>query len=381
MRYLRRLYFRAAACSIASLFVTLAYVTSFHRVLLDGDIFGNDSIASPFVPDTLIYLDLIDAEDLDLPKLALAGVKNAVAPALLWGVAQGDWHLMAAINAAIAFVGLVYVAKLCRHFSVPVRRALRAITLIGLLPAVWYFSVGSLKELPAMTALTGFLYHVLKRQALPCLLWGVLLVSIRFQLALILPLFVLASSYAKHPLRITVISLLTVSAVFPIFAQLELLNLDVTAIYRESAGSESTAGAMLESLRDTVPGISALVVAIRVVQSVLEPLLAFLSGPFLFDLGKVSIQGFVYLSTLFLTLPAWFLTVRNIVRGLRVALPLDAQRLYALILAYGVPVGGFTFIHGRYLFPLTALVILGGVFRIRFPVSTSCEPSRPLRYA
>jgi len=376
MTYLRKLYVRAFLCSLVSLLVTLTYIRLFEQELLDWNDYGTYTIARPFIPDTLFYLELVNTPEWDLTTLAATNIKNGMAPALLWGVANGDWYRMALISVIIAFVGLVYVAKICQHFSVPRLRALRAITLIGLLPAVWYFSVGSLKELPTMTALAGFFYHHVKRQNLASLLWGVLLVSIRFQLAAVLPLFVFASFYAKQPLRTSAIVLIICSAAFPIFASLNILSLDVTAIFREQAGTESNLGAALENLRDTVPGVSAVVVGIRVVQSVLEPLAASFTEGFLFEAGIPSILGFASLSTLLLTLPAWYRILVNIVRGLRTTLPLDIQRLYALILFYAVPVGGFSFIHGRYMFPLTALVVVGAIFRVRGRVPKRVRSNR-----
>ena len=355
----------AAICALVSLLATLIYVRLFEKMLLNGDIYGTGSIASPFVPDTLVYLDLASVDDWDIFTFAIAGVKNAIAPALLWGAAGGDWYWMAAINALVLFIGLIYLAKLCQHFKVSKNRASAAILLVGFLPAIWFFSIGSLKELPTMTALTGFLYHYLKRQSVSCLLMGILLVSMRYQLVGILPLFVIIASYSKRPLRTAVICLVIVSAMFPLFTSLGVLSLDASADFREAAGTESSLGASMEAVRDEVPILSVAVIAARVVLSVLEPLMIFVAGPYLLDDGRVSIQAFAYLSTLLLTLPAWYRTARSIVRGWRAALPLDLQSLYALILLYGVPVGGFSFIHGRYMFPLTGLVVLGAIFQVR----------------
>ncbi len=43
--------------------------------------------------------------------------------------------------------------------------------------------------------------------------------------------------------------------------------------------------------------------------------------------------------------------------------PRDFASLYSFILIFVILVGGFSFVHHRYLFPITALVMIGGAAR------------------
>lgn len=359
-RYLSSLYRLSLCCVAISLLLTLAYIRFFERTLLDGDIRGADGFVSLFITDTLRYLDLVNADEWSVLTFAIAGVKNAIVPSLMWDAAHGNWYVMAVFNSMISLVSLIYLAKLCWHFGLPRSKAMYAVALLGLLPSVLYFSVGSLKELPTLLALTGFLYHYLKHDRMRWIFWAGLLIVLRYQLAAILPVFILAARLAKNPLRASALFLLFFSMAYPMFASFNVLSAESTELYRSEADTEASSGAQLESIRGSVPVISAAAIAIRTVQSVLDPLLTFVAGPYLFYDGSISIEGFTYLSTLLLTLPAWYRTVQRTVRSIRSNGSRDMQLLYALVLLYAIPVGGFSFVHGRYLFPLTALVIVGG---------------------
>lgn len=360
-RYLSSLNRLALGCSVVLLLLTLVYVWCFESALLAGELEGYDGFISLFITDTLRYLDLVNSDEWTLLTFAIAGVKNAIAPSLLWDLAGGSWYVMAWINAAIMFASLRYLAKLCWHFQIQRQRAATMIVLLGLLPSVLYFSIGSLKELPTLLALTGFLYHYLKGDRLRWLLWAVALIVLRYQLAAILPLFVLIDRFAKRPLRVAALFLLVVSMAFPLFSSLNVLSGESTQIYRDELGTEATSGAQLESIRDGVPILSAAAIVVRTTQSALDPLLTFMNGPYLFQEGLISIEGFAYLSTLLLTLPAWWRAARRTLNAIRVDVSRDVQRLYGLVLLYVVPVGGFSFVHGRYLFPVTALLLIAGV--------------------
>lgn len=359
-RYLSSLYHLSLCLAIISLILTLIYIRIFERTLLDGDISGSNGFVGLFITDTLRYLDLVAADEWSIFTFAVAGVKNAIIPLLMWDAVQGNWYLMAVFNSMMALATTIYLSKLCWHFHLARSKAIYSVALLGLLPAVLYFSVGSLKELPTLLALTGFLFHYLKRDQILWMLWAVLLVALRYQLVVVLPVFVLVARFAASPLRLSAIILLFFSMAYPIFASINVLSAESTEFFRSEADTESSAGAQLESIRSSVPVVSAAAIAIRTAQSVLDPLLTFAAGPYLFYDGSISIEGFAYLSTLLLTLPAWYRTAQHIVKAIRFGASRDSQLLYALILLYAIPVGGFSFVQGRYLFPLTALVIVGG---------------------
>lgn len=360
-QYLSLLFALSACCALTSLVFVLGYVHFFENSLYQGNIEGERGFVGLYITDTLIYIDLLMVDEWSILAFAIAGVKNAFVPVLFWQLAQGSWYVMAAINAAFLYAILSYLCRLCWHFNVPQRRAAFIVALLAFLPSVQYFSVGSLKELPTLLALTGFLYHFLKGQKGYWFLWALVLILLRYQLGVLLMIFIFCASFSKSPLRMAALLVLGGTMAYPFFSHFGILSSETTEFLREETDSQASAGALLESIRETVPIASAAAVLVRALQSLMEPIITLIGGPYLFYDGAISIEGFAYLSALILTVPSWVRTAAAIFRGLLHGLPRDTEILYSLILIYGVLVGGLSFVQGRYLFPATALVLLGGV--------------------
>jgi hypothetical protein len=364
---------RVALCAwLLTLAIAMAYTAFFHDALVNGDWMEVDGFSRIVIPDTFAYRSLL-GEDFSLLGFAVAGVKNAIGPALLWKVAQSDWYDVAALNSLLLLATMLYTVRLCEHFRIPSKRARTIVLLLGLMPVMAYYSVGALKELPNIAAMTAFYYHFIKRQTWRWLLMAFVLFLFRYQTIVVLGMFFLVDRYAGNPLRTAVIAMVVVSMAYPLFANFNILSSESTAVFRE--GSESSSGAAIESVRDKVLVASAAAVAIRLAQSVLEPLVTFATTLSLFEEGSFSVLAFAYVSSLLLALPFWGRTLVRSYRLFFVRRPASRNliSLYALIVLFVVPVGGFSFIHHRYLFPVTALVLIAGAPLRRGTQSSSRE--------
>lgn len=348
----------AFCCSVTTL-LSLGYVAWFHAALANGDWQEVGGFTRLLIPDTYVYASLLD-EDLGEIGFAVAGVKNALGPALLWLAAGSGWYLMAAINGLFVCMTLVYAARLCRHFGLDGRQTQRVLLIAGLAPVMAYYSVGALKELPTLAALTAFLYHWMRRETWRWLLMAAILVVFRYQLVAVLALFALVDR-SKNPLRAAVIAVAVAAAAYPLFSDLAIVANETTELFREEA--ESGRGAVIEQVRSSVPILSAVAVAIRVLQSLLEPLATFLGSLSVFEAGALSVLAVAYLASLLLVLPSWWRVARRSRKLFKVKRTgvRDLARLYALIVVFVVPVAGFSFVHHRYLFPVTVLVLIAGV--------------------
>jgi len=352
------------APSFASVFVAvcamLSYLHFFQDAIIDGEWQHANGFARILIPDTYVYLNLLD-EDFSIFGLLLAGVKNAIGPALMWWVVDASWYAILLVNMAIVLTTTRYIAKICMHFGMPWREAARLCIIIGLLPTTWYHSIGALKELPTLLGMTAFFYYYVTGKSARCFLAAVALVIFRYQLVVILPAFCLIGYFSNKPLRATAVALALVSMAYPALSWLGIFSQETSALYREEAETAGV-GAWVETVRDHVPVASALAVFVRVLQTTFEPIITFIGSWSVVEDGDVSIFACAYLSSaLMLTPSIWRTGARNwaILRS-RQPIPKGLQNLYALIIIFAVPVGGYSFIHGRYLFPLTALVLIAG---------------------
>jgi hypothetical protein len=183
----------------------------------------------------------------------------------------------------------------------------------------------------------------------------------RYQLIGVLVLFCFVESHAKNPLRAAAIWLCVISMAYPLFANIDILSSEATKLFREDSGTSM--GAVVETVRSNVPVLSAIAISIRVMQSIFEPLVPAPDTYWIFEGDSISVLAIAYIISFFIMLPFWWRAMWASTRMLLVSRPVSrgASSLYALILIYVVLVGGFSFVHHRYLFPITALLMLGGV--------------------
>lgn len=367
-----------AAAWFATLCLSLAYLSYFHADLLEGEWMDVRGFTRIVIPDTFVYAGLIDEEFSPL-GFAVAGVKNALVPALMWWATDSSWYAVTLINSLCLLWSLIYVAKLCERFNLRGQRARFIVLTVGLMPVMTYYSTGALKEIPSLLAVTGFFFHYLAGNTRRWMAFAVALFLFRYQMAVIVTAFIVINRYCERPVRVSVLLVLAASAAYPIISSLAVFSSETTALFREEAAGS---GSAIEAMRDNVPILAAVAVLIRVGQTVLEPLVT-LAGMGSFSEGEsVSILAVVYSLSLLPVLPSWWRATGRVRRYFRRKLRRDWAALFSLLVLFVVPVGGFSFVHHRYLFPVTALVLIAGVRprRRRRPVldQVTCDAARPM---
>ena len=113
-----RIKLMAVFACLSTFVLSLAYVANFHSALATGDWIDVKGYTRIVIPDTFVYKGLIDGE-LSLLGITVAGIKNAIGPALIWNLAFSNWFLVATLNSLMLLALLLYVIKLCKHFKVP----------------------------------------------------------------------------------------------------------------------------------------------------------------------------------------------------------------------------------------------------------------------
>jgi hypothetical protein len=359
---MNRIKFMAVSAWLFTFVFSLAYVSNFHSALATGDWIDIKGFTRIVIPDTFIYKYLL-SEELSLFEISVAGIKNIIGPALIWHLAFSNWFLVATLNCLMLLSLLFYVIKLCKHFKVPPARTQFIVLALGLMPTMTYFSIGALKELPTLLAITAFYFHFIRQQTIRWMLMVLILLLFRYQLIVVLAIFYFVDRYSKNSLRTSIILLLAISMSYPLLNNMNIISAETTALYREESGSST--GGLIEGVRSSVPVASAIAIAIRVVQSILEPLVPAPDTYWFFEGDSISVLAIVYIASLLLMLPFWWQTATASYRVILAATPIsrDLASLYSLIFLYVTFVGGFSFVHHRYLFPITALVMIGASAR------------------
>jgi hypothetical protein len=343
------------------LFCSLLYVSYFYGALDNNEWLDVNGFTRILIPDSFLYIDLVqDIDDIEPGKVAVAGVKNAVGPVLMWLAGGSDWYGMAVVNSLLALVTGRYTIKICEHFQLSPERTFPILAILMLTPVIMYYCVGPAKELPTLTALTGFFYHFLKQHRCRWILAAAAVVLFRYQLFAVLIPFIAITRFSKNPLRNAVHLMLAAAVIYPVISQLGITNPAESENFRE--GSEGQLGAVIEYVRNSIPVASAPAALLHVLQSVLEPIVNVLRSTGFYEDGSISVISFVYFVSLLPVLPYWYRAVVRLVRLYKVkqAIEQDIMSLYVLIVLFVVPVGGFSFVHHRYLFPITALILIAG---------------------
>jgi hypothetical protein len=311
------------------------------------------------IPDTLTYLEVVDFER-PIESIIFSVVKNTIGPSFIWYIACGKWIPVFLINALFIFAVLRYADKLARLFGVSYGKIVLLLVCLALLPDTLFYSVGALKEIPTLLFITAFFYHYLKREHVKWLLFSLLAVLFRYQLIVPLILFILTDIFRKRSLTVMFVCMMALSAAFPYVKALPILSQDATESYRQQNGETGAIGGAVENVRDTIPGVSVLAVTFRVFQSLFEPLSAFFKSLSFYEDSDLKIwDGVMVLSTIIM-MPCWLIFIWR--TGLLTVYPsnvdIDVIRLFTFCFTIIFPTAGFSFIHHRYVYPMTALVLL-----------------------
>lgn len=340
--------------------IGIIYVYFFDAALKNGEWLDVSGFARIVIPDTFVYKSLID-DGFSIFTISLTGVKNAVGPAIIWFIALSDWYLVVGINGAIILATLYYVIYILNYFDAGDAKIRLAVICLCLMPTMIYYSVGALKELPTLLTITAFYYHYIRRHLARWILMSAIICVFRYQMIVVISLFIVIDKLTINPLRSTVLTLTAISMVYPIFNNLELLSAETTALYREE--SNSGIGGTIEYVRSNIPVLSAVAILIRVFQSIIEPIIPPPDSFWFFESSLISVLSVAYIISFFIMMPFFVNFISCTFKMFKEnRVPTNKiLSLYSLIILFVVFSGGFSFVHHRYLFPVTALVIIAGI--------------------
>jgi hypothetical protein len=360
----RHIYVLSILASALILFATLQYTSIFYETLISGDMHEMPGFARIAIPDTFLYLELFKNFIQSDSIFVASNVKNSKGPISLWYLANGNWYVIAAINSFLVFLSMVYVFRIIQHFEIKLSKLSLTFVYIGITPIFVYYSIGALKEIPSLLGLLGFFYHYLKNQRVGWIFFALVLIFFRYQLIFPITAFVIIDKIFRNPLKISIVCLLIIASLYPFISMLNIFGNNATEIFRTDQAY--SIGAVVEEVRNRIPFLSALAVLLRVFQSIFEPILTLIQNQTFYERDGFSIYlCYNFFQNLVLS-PYWLLTIIGIIRAFfrRKQSNRDMDRIYAFLAWYMITVGGFSFISHRYLFPISGLILIGGLFEI-----------------
>jgi len=345
---------------VFGVFCASAGYYAYFRIPLDGEMWQNvDGFTRIIIPDTFVYRDIIDDSNI-VNSIIFSSIKNTIGPSFIWVLADKNWVLVSLFNSLMLFMALVYQARIARLLGISEHRINMFTVVLALLPATLYHSVGALKEIPTLLFLLGFFHHHVKRERIRCLSFAVLLVLFRYQLVFVVMGFVVCVQFRKKSLLVGAFVLVVVAALYPyVRAQHDTFVRGTLEEHR--VGQEDTIGAYIESIQQNVPILSVFAVLCRIAQSVFGYFVSFARNPTFYEDGCLSMIRIVYLASHAILLCYWLRWFKSLILALFhvSAFSYPAIQLLLLGLLYVVPVAGMSFIHPRYLYPVTGIILVG----------------------
>ena len=361
---MKRSTIRAALLCLICLALSLSYYSHFADALQVGVWQDVDGYTRIVIPDTLLYQALSEGNSVRT-TLVIAAVKNSVGPTAIWYITGNSWIGVAVVNAVLLFAALWFVWGISGELSFRRRNRRLALLIVALLPDTIFYSVGALKEIPNMTFLLGFFYFYISRKRIKSTLLAFMCVAFRFQLVLPIAAFIFVDLVTANRLKSGLVFLAMACMVYPFIGRLAIFASSTTELYRQTYGVADSLGGAVESIRNNVPVVSLLAIAFRVVQNIFESLIEFSRSITFREHGSLSVTVMADFFSGLIMLPFWLKFFRKTGTLLRSRRPdRNVDRLFLLCAVFVVPVGGFSFIHGRYLYPVLCFIILGALSEI-----------------
>lgn len=337
------------------------YITTFKESLTSGDWVSSNGYTFIVIPDTFLYSDLVNVDSLFETAL-LSGVKNSIVPSLLWIVAGFDWVTIGLINIGIAYLITFYMNLLAKHYDILCSKAELAALIFLILPTTFYYSIGALKELPMALCLVAGFYYINLRKIKIFSLILLALVLTRYQMAVIFIILFIAKYNSKTVLN-SVLIMVGLSVIYPLISSLDLLSQDTTALYRKEYGVVGSMGSMIENVRNNIYGLSVLAISIRIFQSLFEPIIGFIQSGSVHDGADLSIYRLMHVISNIMVLPYLYLFFKKLktIIFYKAKIAQDVQLLNAFLIICLISIGGFSFVHGRYILPFMPLIIIASL--------------------
>lgn len=150
---------------------------------------------------------------------------------------------------------------------------------------------------------------------------------------------------------------------YPMMMHLDIMSMSATELFREEAGGTTGIGSIVENIRNNVYIFSFFAILIRAVQTFFEPILSFVRTFSLFEDGDFALYQFQQLITNFVMIPYFLLFFKKLffIFKKRSLIDKNIQTLFLLLFSLIILIGGFSFIHNRYLYPLFPLLIMASL--------------------
>jgi len=227
-------------------------------------------------------------------------------------------------------------------------------------PETIYYSQGFLKEIPCLFLTAMFVYFLLIRKYLRCLLPITLVLLVRYQIAVIfLMILFLEIVPLRYRYKCLQYPLFVFFALLPLLYK-TLLNRAVVGyyLYREESGPGTGIGAAIAYLQFNFPFFGYIGVPIRFFQTMIEPfpaMVLFSDGEGVINLYYCILSASMIMMSPFYSL--FFNQLFNIViRGRREIFSYDISKIILTIAMYLLTVGVNTFISHRFIYPIVPLM-------------------------
>jgi hypothetical protein len=349
------------------------YIQYFHTSLSSNEYEHVNGVTRIVIPDAFLYKDIIDVDNIFV-SIGLSGVKNTIGPSLLWILADFNWYIVFCMNLVFLLLIVYYMERLAEQYGIRKSSAQYAVIATLLMPVICYYSIGALKELPTTFMLLGFVYYTNTSRFRLATIFVITLFLFRYQLLVVLLLFFFGLQFGKNQLKFTLTLLMALSAIFPILIFADLTSSSTTQLYREEYGVAGSLGGIVEVVRNEIFIVSAAAVIVRVFQSLFEPFISLLGTASFYENGSFSVFTFSHVISLVIMVPYIINFAKRFVASFDKRSPpsLMTQKIYSLLLILLFTVGGFSFIHHRYLVPIFPLLIIASLIpRAKFTEASS----------
>jgi len=268
-------------------------VVAYYYAFVDGsnaDISKNGNFSRIVIPDIILYRELAQlfgSESIDpslswrvSSQLALSNIneinplflatRNLLGPSFLAyfmrDIRFGDliFNIILIGSTGILFIKILSVLDI--RSNIP-------LWVLFLNPETIYYSQGFLKEIPCLFLTALFIYLLLKKKYLSCLLPVVLAIAIRYQIAFVLMVVLcLEMTPLRHKYKYFQFSLLIFSALLPLLYRTVFQRaVQGYYIYRAESGPGSGIGAVIAYFQFNFPFFGYIGIPIRFFQTMIEP--------------------------------------------------------------------------------------------------------------
>jgi len=337
------------------------YIAFFKDSLANGDWLSTNGYARIIIPDTLLYSGIVDVNNI-IESIQMSGIKNTIIPSFLWVISGFDWVNLLLINIGMVYLIAFYMERLAKQYQIPLEKARLAVVVFLLLPTTFYYSIGALKELPMALLILASLYYYNINKFKIFLLIVLILFMVRYQLIFIILLLFL-SKISHNSIRTSILLILLISSIYPLISFLTIFSQDTTEAFRYEYGVAGSLGSIVENIRNNYIFLSTFSILIRTFQSLFEPIIVFFKNQTFYESGDLSVWTIIHLPSNILISPYLYLFVKKnifIYKNNKYIFN-DVQTPFAFLTIALIFIGGFAFIHGRYLIPLYPLIIIASL--------------------